>query len=174
MRRRRRSRSGSAKRERTPKPKRAKAPKVKVDRGGAGKKLVGLKIGASQIAAARIVNNGSAELLQLARDPLSPGIIVGCELRDPDALAIALKDFFTKHKLPKRGVRLGISNNRIGVRTFDVAGVQDPKQLDNAIRFRAQEALPIPIDEAVLDYHTLAETTGEDGEVVRRILLVVA
>jgi type IV pilus assembly protein PilM len=162
------------KRERTPKQKRAKAPKVKVERGGSGKKLVGLKIGASQLAAARVVNNGSAELLQLARDPLSPGVIVGGELRDPDALAAALKDFFSKHKLPKRGVRLGISNNRIGVRTFDVAGVQDPKQLDNAIRFRAQEALPIPIDEAVLDYHTLGETTDEDGQVVRRILLVVA
>ena len=162
------------KRERAPKQRRAKSPKVKVERGGSGKKLIGLKVGASQLAAARVVNNGSAELLQLARDPLSPGIVVGGELRDPDALASALKDFFTKHKLPKRGVRLGISNNRIGVRTFDVAGVQDPKQLDNAIRFRAQEALPIPIDEAVRDYHTLGETTNEDGEVVRRILLVVA
>ena len=162
------------KRERAPKQKRTKAPKVKVERGGAGKKLVGLKIGASQLAAARVVNNGSAELLQLARDPLSPGVVVGGELRDPDALAIALKDFFTKHKLPKRGVRLGISNNRIGVRTFDVAGVEDQKQLDNAIRFRAQEALPIPIDEAVLDYQTLSETTNDDGQLVRKILLVVA
>jgi type IV pilus assembly protein PilM len=162
------------KRERMPKQKRAKAPKVKVDRGGAGKKLVGLKIGASQLAAARVVNNGSVELLQLARDPLSPGVVVGGELRDPDALAVALKDFFTKHKLPKRGVRLGISNNRIGVRTFDVVGVDDVKQLDNAIRFRAQEALPIPIDEAVLDYQTLSETRDDDGQLVRKILLVVA
>jgi type IV pilus assembly protein PilM len=156
---------------------RIKMPKLNFERGGGssgGKKLVGLKIGASQLAAARVVNNGSAELLQVARDPLSPGIVVGGELRDPDALALALKDFFAKHKLPKRGVRLGISNNRIGVRTFDVAGVQDQKALDNAIRFRAQEALPIPIDEAVLDYQTLSETTNDDGELVRRILLVVA
>src|SRR5205823_12125522 len=113
--------------------------------------------------AARVSNNGSAELVQVAREPLSPGVIVGGELRDPDALAIALKDFFAKHKLPKKGVRLGISNNRIGVRTFEVSGVEDEKQLDNAIRFRAQEALPIPIDEAVLDYQVLGETTNEQG-----------
>ena len=157
-----------------PKPKRTKSPKVKVDRGGKGKKVVGLKIGASQLAAARVTNNGSAELLQVAREPLSPGVVVSGELRDPDALALALKDFFSKHKLPKRGVRLGTANNRIGVRTFDLDGIDDQKQLDNAIRFRAQEALPIPVDEAVMDYQVLRETTDEEGQLSRRILLVVA
>ena len=160
--------------ERAPKTKRTKAPKIQVDRGGKGKKIVGLKIGASQLAAARVTNNGSAELLQVAREPLNAGVVVGGELRDPEALAAALKDFFSKHKLPSRGVRLGIANNRIGVRTFDVDGISDQKQLDNAIRFRAQEALPIPIDEAVLDYQVLRESTNEEGQVSKRVLLVVA
>jgi type IV pilus assembly protein PilM len=133
-----------------------------------------LKIGASQLAAARVSNNGSAELLQVAREPLAPGIIVGGELRDPDALAEALKDFFAKHGLPKKGVRLGIANNRIGVRTFEIAGIEDQKQLANAIRFRAQETLPIPIDEAVLDYQVLGEGVDEDGSPTKRVLLVVA
>jgi type IV pilus assembly protein PilM len=163
------------KREKPVRRKREKAPKVKAARGSrGGKKLVGLKVGASQLAAARVSNNGSAELLQVAREPLSPGIVVGGELRDPDALAAALKEFFAKNKLPKRGVRLGIANNRIGVRTFEVSGIDDEKLLDNAIRFRAQEALPIPIDEAVLDYQVLGETTDEEGATVRKILLVVA
>jgi len=160
--------------EKAPKTKAAKSPKLKRDRGGRGKKVVGLKIGASQLAAARVSNNGAAELLQIAREPLSSGIVVGGELRDPDALAAALKAFFTKHKLPKRGVRLGIANNRIGVRTFDLPGIEDEKQLGNAIRFRAQETLPIPIDEAVLDYQVLGESTDENGETVRKILLIVA
>jgi type IV pilus assembly protein PilM len=141
---------------------------------GGGKRLVGLKIGASQIAAARIVNGEELELVQAARESLEPGIVVGGELRDPEALAVALKDFFRKHGLPKRGVRLGIANNRIGVRTFDVTGIDDPKQLANAIRFRAQEVLPIPIEEAVLDYHVLSESTDAEGVLTRRVLLVVA
>jgi type IV pilus assembly protein PilM len=158
-----------------PKERKAKEPKVKVDRGSKGaKRLVGLKIGASQLAAARVANNGAAELLQVAREPLASGIVVGGELRDPDALSVALKEFFAKHNLPKRGVRLGIANNRIGVRTFDIAGIEDQKQLANAIRFRAQEALPIPIDEAVLDYQVLAEGVDEQGQPTRRVLLVVA
>ncbi len=152
-----------------------KAPKVKAEKGSRGaKRLVGLKIGASQLAAARVANNGSAELLQVAREPLMPGIVVGGELRDPDALAEALKEFFAKHKLPKKGVRLGIANNRIGVRTFEIGGIADPKQLGNAIRFRAQEVLPIPIDEAVLDYQVLGESVDEQGQPTQRVLLVVA
>jgi type IV pilus assembly protein PilM len=138
------------------------------------KRVVGLKVGASQLAAAAVANNGHAEVLQVARTALEPGVVSNGELRDPDRLAVALKDFFAEHKLPRRGVRLGIATNRIGVRTLEIAGIEDPKQLANAIRFRAQEALPIPIDEAVLDYQVLGEGTNEEGERVRRILLVLA
>jgi type IV pilus assembly protein PilM len=159
-----------------PRERKVKVPKVKLERGSGkgGKRVVGLKIGASQLAAARVSNNGSAELQQVAREPLASGIVVGGELRDPDALSAALKDFFEKHSLPKRGVRLGIANNRIGVRTFEIAGITDPKQLANAVRFRAQEALPIPIDEAVLDYQVLGDGVDEEGQPTKRILLVVA
>ncbi|HET8607217.1 MAG TPA: type IV pilus assembly protein PilM [Gaiellaceae bacterium] len=136
--------------------------------------FVGLKIGASQLAAARIHNNGAPTLLQVARDPLDDGLVVGGELRDVEGLSEALKAFFARHKLPKKGVRLGIANNRIGVRSFDIEGIQDPKQLANAIRFRAQETLPIPLEEAVLDWQVLHEETGADGAPTRRVLLVVA
>jgi len=139
-----------------------------------GKQVVGLKLGASRLTAARLEVNGSAELLQLAESPLPQGVIAGGEVRDVPALAEALKEFFKRHKLPKRNVRIGVANNRIGVRTIEVAGIEDPKQLANAVRFRAQEALPIPIDEAVLDFQVLSETTNAEGQSVRRVLLVVA
>ena len=161
--------------QKEPKPKRERAPRA--PRGPSlsrGKKLVGLKIGASHIAAARVANGEAPELVQVARAELEPGIVVGGELREPDALADALKKFFKANKLPRQGVRLGIASNRIGVRTFDLPGVEDQKQLYNAVRFRAQEALPIPLDEAVLDYQILSDTVNEEGVRVRRVLLVVA
>jgi type IV pilus assembly protein PilM len=161
------------KRER--KPRKQAAPAARASgRNRGGKKLVGLKIGASQLAAATVSNNGHAEVLQVARKDLAPGVVSAGELRDPDLLAESLKEFFAEHKLPKRGVRLGIATNRIGVRTLEITGINDPKQLANAIRYRAQEALPIPIDEAVLDYQVLSESKNEEGETTRRILLVLA
>jgi type IV pilus assembly protein PilM len=160
-------------------PKEPTQPRAKKARAAAAPKqvkggVVGLKIGASQVAAARITNNGSPHLVQLARAPLPEGVVVGGELRDVIQLSETLNELFTKNKLPKRGVRLGIANNRIGVRTFEIVGIDDPKQLANAIRFRAQETLPIPLEEAVLDWQVLSEKTDESGQTTRRILLVVA
>jgi type IV pilus assembly protein PilM len=160
----------------------AKQPRAKKEKAGHGAAahaktgIVGLKIGASQVAAARISNNnGAPQLLQFARAPLADGVVVGGELRDVETLAETLKELFAKNKLPKKGVRLGIANNRIGVRTFEIGGIDDPRQLANAIRFRAQETLPIPLEEAVLDWQVLSETTDEEsGVTTRRVLLVVA
>jgi len=140
----------------------------------AKQEVIGLKIGASQLAASRISNNGSPTLLQLVREPLEPGIVSGGEVKDISALAAALDAFFTKYSLPRRNVRLGVATNRIGVRAFEMAGVDDDRQLSNAVRFRAQEAVAIPADEAVLDYHVVNETVDESGAVNRRIVLAAA
>jgi type IV pilus assembly protein PilM len=138
--------------------------------------IVGLKIGASQLAASRVVNNGgpSAKLMQLARQPLEPGVVVGGEVRDAQALGRALDEFFTENKLPRRGIRLGIGTNRVGVRALDVDGIDDERQLGNAVRFRAHEALSIPIDQAILDYHVVSQTVDESGSITRRVLLAAA
>jgi len=137
--------------------------------------IVGLKIGASQVAAARVANGETPQLVQVARQPLPDGVVVAGELREVETLAQTLKELFAKHKLPRRNVRLGIANNRIGVRTFEIAGIDDERQLANAIRFRAHETLPIPLEEAVLDWRVLNESVDpETGQPVRRVLLVVA
>ena len=151
-----------------PKGSRASSRHGKVDR------VVGLKIGGSQIAAACIANNGSAKLERIARVPLASGIVSGGELRDTQALADALRAFFDENDLPRRGVRLGVASSRIGVRSIELPAIEDESQFLNAIRFRAQEALPIPLDEAVLDYRVLGERETEGGQRLRRVLLVVA
>jgi type IV pilus assembly protein PilM len=175
-RRERRKADQAAKREAAEQRKRAAAV-AKAERRSlpsAHKQVVGLKIGATQIAAAQVVNKGGPKLVRIARMPLEHGMVVGGELRESEELTAALKTFFRKNKLPRNCVRLGISNNRIGVRTFEISGIDDPKQLANAIRFRAQETLPIPLDEAVLDYRILEDRLGPDGVRTRKVLLIVA
>jgi type IV pilus assembly protein PilM len=137
------------------------------------RETVGLKIGASSLSAAAVEVNGAARLVQVAREPIPRGIVAGGEVKDVAALTEALKFFFKRHGLSKRNVRVGIANNRIGVRTIELTGIEDPKQIANAVRFRAQEALPIPIDQALLDYQVLSETQ-EEGQSKKRVLLVVA
>ncbi len=149
-----------------------KAPKR---HGGKSRKIVGLKIGASQLAAAVVSETEHGhELLTLARRPLGSGIVVDGEVRDEEALANAVRTFFDEEKLPKNDVRIGLSSNRIGVRTLDIDGVEDESRFDNAVRFKAHEVLPVALSESVLDYRVLEERVGEDGATTRRVLLVVA
>jgi type IV pilus assembly protein PilM len=143
-------------------------------RGRRHKTLVGLDVGAGGISAAHVVNGGTPRVLKIAREALPHGVVVGGEARRPDDLAAALRVFFRTHDLPRGPVRLGIANNRIGVRVLELSGIEDPKQLGNAVRFRAQEVLPIPLEEAVLDYRVLREDVGADGRRQHRVLLVVA
>jgi type IV pilus assembly protein PilM len=136
--------------------------------------VVGLKIGATGIKAAQVVNNGGKKVVRLAHAPLAPGVVEGGEVRDPAALGSALADFFRSNDLPRKNVRLGLANSRIGVRVIEVAGIEDEKQLENAVGFRAHEMLSVPIDEAVIDYHVLSTDVDEQGTTTRRILVVVA
>ena len=144
------------------------APGHKVER------VIGLHIGSSQLAAAHVLNNGHAEVVQLARRPLDRGLVVDGEVRDTAALTRELKEFFSANKLPRKDVRLGIASSRIGVRILEVPSIGDPKQFENAIRFRAQELLPIPVTDAILDHVVLGEHENDEGDVLRRVLLVFA
>jgi type IV pilus assembly protein PilM len=136
--------------------------------------LVGLEVGSSQIAAAHITNNGDKKLHKLHREPLPAGIMSGGEVRDPVALGAALASFFEKYELPKKHVRLGLANTRVGVRLIEIAGVDDEEQLANAIGFRANELLSIQIDEAVMDYHVVGEERDEEGTVNRSVVVAIA
>jgi type IV pilus assembly protein PilM len=151
-------------------PKRApKQRKAAAGSNGRHKQVVGLSIGASQLSAAVVVNNGKPKLVKVAQHALPPDVVVGGEVRDPEALANEISAFFDTANLPRKNVRLGIGSSRTGVRVFERPSVDDPAQLANAIRFRAYETLPIPIEEAMLDYHVVEETNRPD-----RVLLVVA
>jgi len=165
----RRPRPAGSKPEKTKKAKRAAKSK-----SGVSNAIVGLKVGATGISAAHIVNNGGREVVRIARAPLPHGVVDGGEVRDPAALGRALADFFSANSLPRRGVRLGLANSRIGVRVIEVAGIDDEAQLENAIGFRAHEMLSVSLEEAVIDYHVLSVETDENGTVTRKVLLVVA
>jgi type IV pilus assembly protein PilM len=148
-------------------PKQRKAPAA--HSSGRHKQVVGLSIGASQLSAAVVVNNGRPKLVKAARHTLPPDVVAGGEVRDSEALSNEIAAFFAAADLPRKNVRLGIGSSRTGVRVFERPAVDDPRQLANAIRFRAYETLPIPIEEAMLDYHIVEEQTTAD-----RVLLAVA
>jgi type IV pilus assembly protein PilM len=134
--------------------------------------VVGLDIEPSHLAAAHVSANGSIAIESGATAPLPPGLMRDGEVTDVEALAEALRSFFREHKLGRR-VRLGVANQRIVVRTLELPRIEDPKELEAAVRFQAQEHIPMPLDKAVIDFHPLGIVEGEGGPRTR-VTLVAA
>jgi type IV pilus assembly protein PilM len=137
------------------------------------KSLVGLDLEAGSVAAAEIGADGSRRVSQVAIAPLAGGAIKEGEVVEPDALSASLRSLFAEHKLSKT-VRLGVANQRVSVRSFRLPLIEDPDELDTAIRFQAQEHLPMPLDQAVLDHRVVARFTNEDGSRGMEVVAVAA
>lgn len=127
------------------------------------------------------LEGGSAALLQLgdgtisasAVRPLSPGLFQEGEVADPQGLAAALKDAFGEAGASKR-VRVGIANQRVVVRTLRLPVVEDAKHMEAAIRFQAQEKIPMPLDQAVLQHQVIAAIPPSEGNGPQVDIVVVA
>jgi type IV pilus assembly protein PilM len=137
------------------------------------KTLVGLDIDATGIVAASVAVNGRLRVEHAAVMALEPGIIRDGEVADVDGLAEALRALYRANKGLDKRVRVGLANQKIVVRVVDLPYLEDAKEIAAAVRFHAQDQLPMPLEHAVLDYQQLEVVTDETGRRLR-VLLVAA
>ena len=124
--------------------------------------VVGLDIESSSAAATQLTVNGSVQVGATHVAPIQAGAVDDGEVLDPELLGASLSTLFSQGKLPK-DVRIGVANQRLAMRVLRLPLIEDPKELETAIRFQAQDELPMPIDQAVLDFQVLRGSTDEDG-----------
>ena len=137
------------------------------------KAVVGLDVEAGSVAAAEVASNGETTVTRFGLAPLSPGVFREGEVADPDALGQALKELFSKNKLSKM-VRVGLATQRVAVRTLRLPLIEDHRELEAAIRFQAQDQIPMPLEHAVLDWQAVGHVTGENGERLVDVVVVAA
>jgi len=134
--------------------------------------LVGLEIEPGQIVAARSHLDGRVVVERAVGMPIPPNLVRDGEVTDFEALSAALAELFEGSGFDRR-VRIGIANQRIVMRQIELPPIIDPKELDSAVRFQAQDEIPMPIESVVLDYHPLG-IADVDGSPKMRVLLVAA
>jgi type IV pilus assembly protein PilM len=132
--------------------------------------VVGLDIEPGFIAAAEFSSGASPRLVKAATAGLGPGLFHEGEVVDVDGLSESLRAFFREHELPKR-VRLGVASQKIAVRVIELPAIENEQELEAAVRFQAQEELPMPLEQAVLAHRVLERLN--DGEHPRMRVLVV-
>ncbi len=139
--------------------------------GRGGGTVVGLDVQPGYVAAVQAHVNGGIVVERAAAAPLAPDIMREGEVLDERELGLALRELFEDGQLGKR-VRVGLANQRTVLRTLELPPVTDRKELDAAVRFQAEDQVPMPLASAVLDYHSLGVFDTPNGP--RQRVIVVA
>jgi type IV pilus assembly protein PilM len=132
---------------------------------------IGVDIGATAVRAAELKGQPPS-LVRVGQVPLPAGAVASGEVREPEAVSEALRELWRVGKFHKREVVLGVSNQRVVVREVSLPWLPD-KEFRSSLPFQVQEHVPIPVEEAVLDYEVLEEYEQEGRKMVR-LLLVAA
>jgi len=139
---------------------------------GRGSRTVGLDIDRGSLKAVQISGAGGGYVLQhVGYHRLPPGTILDGEVADHDLLAAEIREFWDSHSFNGKSVTIGVSNQKVVVRLLDFPRMR-PEDLQGAISFEAQDHIPMPLDEAVLDYVVLGPR--EERSDLDRVLVVAA
>ena len=133
--------------------------------------VTGVDIDTDSVAAAEWpAGNGQ---LRASVQPLPAGAFDAGEVVDADAISAALGELFSRGKLAKQ-VRLAVASQGVAFRTLRLPLIENPEQLRSAVRFQAQEQIPMPLDSAVLDHQVIAAHVAEDGSRHVEVAVVAA
>jgi len=141
---------------------------------GASGSMVGLDIGTDHVRLAQIKASGSTFVLQkygVVRLPM--GSVVEGEIVDADAVASAIRQLMRTTGLGGANVVIGVSNQKVVVRLIDLPYMEDA-ELQGAIKYQAQDYIPIPVEEAILDFQIVGDYMTNADEHMNEVLLVAA
>lgn len=137
--------------------------------------VIGLDIGSSAVRAVQVSAHGRrpTTLDRIGQVELPPGAIRDGEVVDGDVVTEALRTLWDRAGFTTRTVAVGLANQQVVVRHVDLPYLP-PAELRSSLELQAQEYIPIPVEQAILDMHVLDTYETEDGARFSRILLVAA
>ncbi|GAC1323693.1 MAG: hypothetical protein NVSMB13_03990 [Mycobacteriales bacterium] len=135
---------------------------------------MGLDIGTSGVRAAEVsFGKGPATLERFGQVALPAGAVRGGEVIDSAAVAAAIKQLWSQAKFSSKRVVVGVANQKVVVRQVDLPWLP-AGELRASLSFQVQEYIPMPVEQAILDFHPLEEFENGAGGRMLRVLLVAA
>jgi type IV pilus assembly protein PilM len=135
------------------------------------KTIVGLDIEPGSIAAVQVATADGLTVERAAVVDLDPHVMRDGEVADGEALTEALRALWSQNSWLDRKVRIGVANARIVVRVMDLPPLENPKDLATAVQFQAKDALPMALDQAVIDFQSVGIVDTPNGPRARVVLV---
>ncbi len=138
-------------------------------------RIVGLDIGTSAARAVELsVAEGQRPVLEaFGQVGLPNGAVIDGEVRDRAGVAQALHRLWQEGGFKEKRVHIGIAGLRAITRELDMPTLP-PEELDDAVRFRADEVLPFPLERTVISSKVIARYTDAEGDPTLRVLVAAA
>lgn len=124
------------------------------------KTIVGLEITEEGVRAAEMTTGRTPRVLAFGSVPLPPGAAKDSEVFDADAVVLALRQLWTRAGIKGRNVVLGIGSRRILVRDYTTQALR-PDLLAQALPYQVQDLLPVPAEQAVLDFYPVSQEADQ-------------
>jgi type IV pilus assembly protein PilM len=131
---------------------------------------IGLDIGSTAVRAAELSAGTQPTVVRAAQRPLPGGAVENGEVRDPGAVSQALRDLWKDGGFSSGQAWLGVGNQRVVVREIALPFLPE-KELKASLSLQVQEFIPMPVDEAVLDYDPIGEFEQDDRKMLRMLLV---
>lgn len=127
-----------------------------------GGSWVGLDIGSSSVKVVQLKTGGaSPELKAAGLAEISPDAMEAVEEDVRDALVSeTIRRLLKETKVGTKNVVTSISGEALIVRPVKLP-FMSPEELDGMVPLEAEQYIPLPMDEVVLDYHVIGESVGE-------------
>lgn len=130
------------------------------------KTSIGLEITEEGVRAAEVTLGRTPSLVAYGAVPLPPGAARDSEVLDADAVTLALRQLWSRARFSGRRVVLGIGSRRTLVREYTTQALR-PDLLRQALPFQVQDLLPVPADQAVLDFYA----SSQEGDEITGLLV---
>lgn len=143
---------------------------------GVGKKSmpVGLDIGTNLFRAVQLsAGSPKPQLLNYSSIKVPVGAVVEGEIVDIEAASYALSQLWKSAGFSTKDVVIGLASQRVVVRLVNMP-YMDQTELAGAIQFQAQDYIPIPVEDAIIDAKIISEFLSENDEKMIEVLLVAA
>jgi len=141
---------------------------------GSNRTSIGIDIGTDHLRVAQVKPSGAGfSLGGYANAGLPLGSVVEGEIVDVEAVSAALKSLWRSSGIRGKEVNVGVSNQKVIVRLIDLP-FMERAELEGAIQYQAQDYIPIPVDDAILDFQIIGDYMTPADEHMMEVLLVAA
>jgi type IV pilus assembly protein PilM len=133
--------------------------------------LTGLDIGSHTIKLIEIARDGATISLRAAGSTPTPSKALTSSLpADQKAVAVAVKQLIKDTGAKAQGVAIALPESQVFTRVIEVPHLS-PRELSSAIRWEAEQYIPLPLDQVNMDFSILRDSKETDTNMMEVLLV---